>query len=61
MAVMFAQPWFLKFKKYNRPFASLKLAVAIVVAIAVLTAIGTFVEASYDAFAAKKLVYDTYW
>lgn len=48
-------------KKLIKPLASLKLAVFIIVAIAVLTAIGTFVEAKYDAFAAKKLVYDTPW
>ena len=58
---MFTQPWFLRFKKLIRPLASLKLAVAIILSIAVITAVGTFVEAEYDAFAAKKLVYDTFW
>lgn len=47
-------------KRINKPFASLKLAVFIIVALAVVTSIGTFVEAKYDAYAAKKLVYDTW-
>lgn len=41
--------------------ASLKLAVIVIISIAIITAIGTFVEAKYDAYAAKKLVYDTPW
>ncbi len=49
------------FKRLNKPLASLKLAVFIIVSIAVVTAIGTFVEAKYDAYAAKKLVYDTWF
>lgn len=48
-------------KRFNKPLASLKLAVTIIISIAVLTAIGTFVEAKYDAYAAKKLVYDTWY
>lgn len=48
-------------RKVIRLLASLKLAVVIVVAIAVITAVGTIVESKYDAFAAKKLVYDTFW
>ncbi|KYG60411.1 cytochrome c biogenesis protein [Bdellovibrio bacteriovorus] len=48
-------------KKYNRPLASLKLAVFIILSIAVITAVGTFVEAKYDAYAARKLVYDTWF
>lgn len=48
-------------KQINRPLASLKLAVFTIIAIAVVTAIGTFVEAKYDAYAAKKLVYDTWY
>ncbi|MFP5519218.1 MAG: cytochrome c biogenesis protein ResB [Bdellovibrionia bacterium] len=48
-------------KKIIKPLASLKLAVFIIVALAILTAIGTFVEARYDAYAAKKLVYNTWW
>lgn len=47
-------------KKINKPFASLKLAVTIIISLGLLTAIGTFVEAKYDAYAAKKLVYDTW-
>lgn len=58
---MFTQPWFRQFQKWIRPLASLKLAVVIVVLIAALTAIGTIVESQYDAYAAKKLVYDTIW
>ncbi|ASD64028.1 cytochrome c biogenesis protein ResB [Bdellovibrio bacteriovorus] len=49
------------FKRINKPLASLKLAVFIIVALAVITAVGTFVEARYDAYAAKKLVYDTWY
>ncbi|QLY26905.1 cytochrome c biogenesis protein ResB [Bdellovibrio sp. KM01] len=48
-------------KRINKPLASLKLAVFIILAIATLTAVGTFVEAKYDAYAAKKLVYDTWY
>lgn len=49
------------FRKVVRFFASLKLAVVIILLLALLTAIGTFVEARYDAYAAGKLVYHTYW
>jgi len=49
------------FKKIIKPLASLKLAVFIIIAIGVITALGTFVEAKYDAYAAKKLVYETFW
>ncbi len=48
-------------KKIFKPLASLKLAVVVILSIGLLTAIGTFVEAKYDAYAAKKLVYDTVW
>ncbi|WP_413294282.1 cytochrome c biogenesis protein ResB [Bdellovibrio sp. HCB185ZH] len=48
-------------KRINKPLASLKLAVFIILSIATLTAVGTFVEAKYDAYAAKKLVYDTWY
>ncbi|WP_413581237.1 cytochrome c biogenesis protein ResB [Bdellovibrio sp. HCB288] len=48
-------------KRLNRPLASLKLAVFIIISIAVITAVGTIVEAKYDAYAAKKLVYDTWY
>ncbi|WP_347358532.1 cytochrome c biogenesis protein ResB [Bdellovibrio sp.] len=48
-------------KRINKPLASLKLAVFIIVAMAAITAVGTFVEAKYDAYAAKKMVYDTWY
>jgi hypothetical protein len=41
--------------------ASLKLAVMIMAAICVLIATGTIIESRYDAEAATKLVYQTYW
>jgi hypothetical protein len=41
--------------------ASLKLAVIVILLFASLIAVGTFVEARYDATAAKKLVYNTAW
>lgn len=41
--------------------ASLKLAVVIIAYLCVLLAVGTFTESNYDAAAAKKLVYDTWW
>lgn len=47
-------------KRFNKPLASLKLAVFIILAIATLTAVGTIIEAKYDAYAAKKMVYDTW-
>lgn len=46
-------------KKVLKFLASIKLAVMVIISIAVLTAIGTFVESKYDAAAAKKLVYDS--
>ncbi|WP_374028848.1 cytochrome c biogenesis protein ResB [Bdellovibrio bacteriovorus] len=49
------------FRRLNKPLASVKLAVFIIVAMAVITAVGTFVEAQYDAYAARKLVYDTWY
>lgn len=48
-------------KKIIRALASLKLAVFVIISIGVITAIGTIVESKYDAYAAKKLVYDTPW
>ncbi|HWU42949.1 MAG TPA: cytochrome c biogenesis protein ResB [Bdellovibrio sp.] len=47
-------------KRINKPLASLKLAVFVILALAVITAAGTIVEAKYDSYAAKKLVYDTW-
>lgn len=49
------------FRKVIRVLASLKLAVVIIVAIGVVTAWGTIVEAQYDAHAAKKIVYNSIW
>lgn len=42
-------------------FASVKLAVIIMVSLGILIAVGTIVESKYDAEASKKLVYDTPW
>lgn len=50
-----------KWKSLVKFFASAKMAVVILVLLALMTAIGTFVEARYDAFAATKLVYHTPW
>lgn len=44
-----------------RFFASLKLAIFLLVALALVFAVGTFVESAYGAEAAKLLVYDTPW
>lgn len=49
------------YRKIIKQLSSLKLAVAIIIGIAIITAVGTIVEARYDAYAAKKLVYDTPW
>lgn len=46
-------------QKLLKFLASIKLAVIVISSIAILTAIGTFVESKYDAVAAKKLVYDS--
>ncbi|MEN0058752.1 MAG: cytochrome c biogenesis protein ResB [Bdellovibrio sp.] len=48
-------------RNLNKPLASVKLAVFIIISLAVITAVGTFVEARYDAYAAKKRVYDTWY
>src|SRR5690606_17299569 len=43
-------------------FASLKLAVVIVLSLATIAAVGTFVEAKYnDAVMAKVVVYQSFW
>ncbi|MBL7555678.1 MAG: cytochrome c biogenesis protein ResB [Bdellovibrionaceae bacterium] len=47
------------YKKVLKFLASIKLAVIVIIGIATLTAIGTFVESKYDAATAKKLVYDS--
>lgn len=41
--------------------SSLKLAVVVILLLTILSSVGTFVEAKYDATIAKKLVYDTWW
>jgi energy-coupling factor transporter transmembrane protein EcfT len=48
-------------RSFIKPLASLKIAVFIILSFAILTAIGTFIEAKYDATAASKLVYRTPW
>jgi hypothetical protein len=54
-----------KFKAYLRAtikfLSSLKLAVIVILSIATVVAVGTFVEAKLDAAAARKLVYNTFW
>lgn len=49
------------YRRIIKALSSLGLAVFIILALAVITAVGTIVEAKYDAYAAKKLVYDTPW
>ncbi len=44
-----------------RFLASLRIAVLVILGLAALTAVGTFVEAEYDAAAASRLVYRTPW
>lgn len=52
---------FKKLKKIIRLLASLKLAVFILISLAILTAVGTIVEAKYDSYAATQWVYHTPW
>ncbi len=49
------------FRRVIKTLASLKLAVVVIAAIACVIAVGTIVESKYDAMAAKKLVYETFW
>ncbi|MEK6774692.1 MAG: cytochrome c biogenesis protein ResB [Bdellovibrionota bacterium] len=49
------------FQKIIKKFASIKMAVVIIALLSILTAIGTFVEAKYDATAARKLVFESLW
>lgn len=49
------------YKKSIKFLSSLKLAVIVILLIAIASSIGTFVESRYDAFAAQKLVYKTWW
>ncbi len=49
-------------KRILKSLASLKLAVSIILSLATIVGVGTFVESNYsDANTAKKLVYDTVW
>ncbi len=47
--------------KIFRALGSLKLAVLVILALATITAIGTFYEANYSAYVAKKLIYESFW
>ncbi|PIS09739.1 MAG: cytochrome c biogenesis protein [Bdellovibrio sp. CG10_big_fil_rev_8_21_14_0_10_47_8] len=47
------------FRRLVRMFSSVKIAVVILLALAAVTAVGTIIEARYDAHAAAKLVYHT--
>lgn len=49
------------FRRVLKVLASLKLAVIIIAAIAVLIALGTVVESKYDAWTAKNLIYNSLW
>lgn len=42
-------------------FASIKLAVVVILAMAAVSAVGTFMESQYDALTAKKLVYESWY
>ena len=49
------------FSSVYKFFISLKLAIFVLIALAFLTAIGTFVESKYDQEFANKLVYHSFW
>lgn len=49
------------FRSVLKFFASLQLAVVIIATLAVLISVGTFMEARYDAWTAKNLVYGSIW
>ncbi len=51
----------IKFRKIVKSFASLKMAVVIILSLASVIAWGTFVEAKYDASIAQKIVYHSIW
>jgi hypothetical protein len=53
--------WVPPLKKIIKSLASLKFAVVIIIALAILLTVGTIVETKYNADVAKKWVYDTYW
>jgi hypothetical protein len=48
-------------KKWIKPLASIKLAVLVIASLATLIAVGTFVEADYNAEIAAKTIYKTPW
>lgn len=48
-------------RKLIKIFASLKLAVVIIAVLAMLISVGTFIEARFDAWTAKNLVYSSPW
>jgi hypothetical protein len=49
------------FRRVIKILASLKLAVVVIAALACVISVGTIVESKYDATAAKKMVYETFW
>ena len=51
----------MNYRSVIKALASLKLAVIVILALAGITAWGTFVEAEYDAAAAQKIVYHSIW
>ncbi len=51
----------MNFKKVIQFLSSLKLAVMVMLSICILVGIGTVIESKYDAEAASKLIYRTYW
>ncbi len=51
----------MSFRSIIKSLASIKLAVVVIASIATLTAIGTFVEAKYDAKMAETFVYRSVW
>jgi len=49
------------FRRVIKLLASLRLAVVIILALGILTAVGTFVEAEFNTSTAQKLVYHSVW
>ncbi len=57
-----AQKYFSSFvRTLVRTLSSLKIAVIVIASLAILIAVGTFVEARYNSEIAQKLVYKTFW
>lgn len=52
---------YMTLKKMLKQLASLRLAVVVLISIGAISSIGTIVESKYDAMAAQKLVYDTWY